>query len=83
MHSGYGQSAASAPIANFPCNTTPPLSRRFSRPVVSHFRFLGQHTALRREFAAMRSVKDAPQGQVVGSVFKLMLGPRGHDQDVA
>jgi hypothetical protein len=31
----------------------------------------------------MRSVKYAPQGQIVGSVLKLMLGPRGHEQDVA
>jgi hypothetical protein len=31
----------------------------------------------------MRPVKYAPQGQIVGSVLKLMLGPRGHEQDVA
>ena len=31
----------------------------------------------------MRSVKYAPQGQIVGSVLKLMLGPRRHEQDVA
>jgi hypothetical protein len=31
----------------------------------------------------MRSVKYAPQGQIVGSVLKLLLGPGGDEQDVA
>jgi hypothetical protein len=31
----------------------------------------------------MRSVEYAPQGQIVGSVLNLMLGPRSHEEDVA
>jgi hypothetical protein len=50
---------------------------------MSHFGFLGQRTDLCRDFAAMRPVKYPPQGQIVGSVLKLMLGARGHEQDVA
>jgi hypothetical protein len=52
-------------------------------PAVSHFGFLGQHHALYWDLATMGAVKYAPQGQIVGSVFELMLGPRSHEQDVA
>jgi hypothetical protein len=50
--------------------------------VVSHFGFLGQHHALYWDLATMGAVKYAPQGQIVGSVLELMLGPRSHEQDV-
>jgi hypothetical protein len=48
-----------------------------------HFGFLGQHHALCWDFATMGAVKYAPQGQIVGCVLELMLGPRGHEQEVA
>jgi len=51
--------------------------------VVSHFGFLGQHHALYWDLATMRTVKYAPQGQIVSSVLELMLSPRSHEQDVA
>ena len=50
---------------------------------VSHFGFLGQHHALYWDLAAMGAIKYAPQGQIVGSVLELMLGPRSHEQEVA
>jgi hypothetical protein len=31
----------------------------------------------------MRAVKYTPQGEVLGNVLELMLGPRGHEQEVA
>ena len=59
------------------------FSRMGKSTVVSYFGFLGQHHALYRDLATMGAVKYAPQGQIVGSVLELMLGPRSHEQDVA
>jgi hypothetical protein len=53
------------------------------KQVVSHSGFHGQHHALDWDLATRGAVKYAPQGQIVGSVLELMLGPRSHEQDVA
>ncbi len=51
--------------------------------VASHCGFLGPHHALYWDLATRGAVKYAPQGQIVGSVLELMLGPRSHEQNVA
>ena len=53
------------------------------KEVVSQFDFLGQRHALCWDLATMRAVKYTPQGQIVGSVLELMLGPRSHEQDIS
>jgi hypothetical protein len=50
---------------------------------VSQFDILDQRHALCWDFATMRAVKYTPQGEVLGNVLKLMLGPRSHEQEVA
>jgi|HubBroStandDraft_2_1064218.scaffolds.fasta_scaffold18025_4 hypothetical protein len=42
-----------------------------------------QRHALCWGLATMRAVKYTPQGEVLGSVLELMLGPRSHEQEVA
>jgi hypothetical protein len=49
--------------------------------VVSQFE--DQRRALCWDLATMRAVKYTPQGEALGSVLELMLGPRSHEQEVA
>jgi hypothetical protein len=50
---------------------------------VSQFDILDQRRALCWGLATMTAVKYTPQGEVLGSVLELMLGPRSHEQEVA
>jgi len=50
---------------------------------VSQFDILDRRHALCWDLATMRAVKYTPQGEVLGNVLELMLGPRSHEQEVA
>jgi hypothetical protein len=50
---------------------------------VSQFDILDERHVLCWDLAIMRSVKYTPQGEVLGNVLELMLGPRSHEQEVA
>ena len=47
---------------------------------MSQFDILDQRHALCWDLATMRAVKYTPQGEVLGNVLELMLGPRCHER---
>jgi hypothetical protein len=51
--------------------------------VVLQVDFLSQRHALCWDLATMGAVEYAPQGEILGNVLELMLGPRGHEQEIA
>ncbi len=50
---------------------------------VSQLDSLGQRHASCWDLTTMGAVKYTPQGEILGNVLELMLGPRGHEQEVA
>src|ERR1700745_4024919 len=50
---------------------------------IAVYDILDQRHPLCWHLATMRAVKYTPQGEVLGNVLELMLGPRSHEQEVA